>query len=345
MPDRVVRHTLAVAAIACAASLSGVGAVAAAEAAPFEARVSVEPVVATVGDPILVRIEIVPTENAPRFEPLPDAWGDFRVLDGAWRAPGVEAAPDAAEGGEAGPVWIGRVAAYRTGDLELPAIDLATTEPSPAGVVRTEPVAIRIDSVLPSEEEEAPPLADLKPQASLAPDYTAVLVALGAVLALLAIAVAIRAWMIRRAARATVVPPPPDPFERESPDAWMFRRLQQLLDRRLHETGEVDRFFEELGVLVKRYLSGRYRVDLMERTSEEVPDALEQAGADAAGIRAAVELLARCDAVKFARERPGPAACRSAVEAAYALVDVTRPAPETGGAADAMRATPDAGAA
>ena len=57
---------------------------------------------------------------------------------------------------------------------------------------------------------------------------------------------------------------------------------------------------------MKQYLEGRYRVDLLERTTSEVPGALADAGAPAdAGVLARA-LLESGDRVKFARVAAGP---------------------------------------
>jgi hypothetical protein len=108
-----------------------------------------------------------------------------------------------------------------------------------------------------------------------------------------------------------------------------------LLEQRLAEQGRVAEFFARLSWILKRYLGGRYRVELMERTSAEVPIRLRQAGAHDEGIEAAAGLLGRCDMVKFANDVPGSDECRAAIEEAYRIVDSTkpRPAPAQAGAA------------
>jgi len=89
---------------------------------------------------------------------------------------------------------------------------------------------------------------------------------------------------------------------------------------------------------VKQYLEGRYRVDLLERTTSEVPAALKSAGASGEAGALARALLESGDRVKFARVEAQAADCRAAVEEAYRLVDMTKPvespaAPAAAGAA------------
>jgi hypothetical protein len=110
-----------------------------------------------------------------------------------------------------------------------------------------------------------------------------------------------------------------------SPDEWAFQALKALLARRLHEHGRVDEFHAEVARILKRYLGGRFRVDLLECTTAEVGPSLRPTGADTRTISHAADLLGRCDAVKFARERPDASKCRELVEEAYGLIDATRP--------------------
>jgi hypothetical protein len=114
--------------------------------------------------------------------------------------------------------------------------------------------------------------------------------------------------------------------------------LQKLLDRRLAEQGQVPLFFAELSRIMKIYLGGRFRRDLLERTSAEVPDDLHQAGASGDSIEQVTRLLERCDAVKFAGLLPAPEACREAIEQAYRIVDATRPQTPAPAPAEAQEA-------
>jgi hypothetical protein len=146
-------------------------------------------------------------------------------------------------------------------------------------------------------------------------------------------------WLWRRyAAKLAAVSAPVDPFRRLPPHVWVYEELEKLLARRLAEEGRIGVFYDELTRIVKQYLEGRYRVDLLERTTSEVPGALQSAGAPQDAGALARALLESSDRVKFARLGAGPAECRAAVEEAYRLVDLTKPAeappePQAAGAA------------
>jgi hypothetical protein len=288
------------------------------------ATLDVKPREATVGDPLAATIVVEAPAGASVEEGAIGAeLGKFTVLSGSW-------AKTDAGAGRVRWTWTGTLAAYETGDLTLPALTIPLAGAAGTEPARTEPVAIRIKSVLPPEDPSAKgkPLepADLKPPASIDPDFTVLEKAL-AVVGVLLLAAAIAWWLHRRyAAKLAAVPAPDDPFHRVPPHVWVYEELKRLLDRRLAEEGKIDLFFSELSRIVKQYLSGRYRVDLMERTTGEVTPPLLQAGAPPDAVRAARLLLERCDLVKFARVRPDAARCRAEVEDAYRIVDATRPA-------------------
>jgi len=284
-------------------------------------QVEVEPREATVGDPLTLRVA-VDLPPATRLEPprLGPEMGPFSVIEGAWSG------PEPVAGGERW-TWRGSIVTFRPGEAELPGVRIVIEDD--AGVsheTESEPVTVTIRSVLDEEESgAAEELADLKPPASVPPDYGPLVGAAG-VLAGLLLAAGVLWWLHRRfASRLAAVPAPDDPFHLTPPHEWVYAQLQALLERRLAEQGEMALFFAEVARIVKRYLGGRFRTELMERTTAEVAEPLRQAGADGAAIAAVDELLARCDRVKFARELPPSEACREAIEAAYRIVDATKP--------------------
>lgn len=309
-------------ALLCAVLLVALPAAAQEPAPAPRAELSVQPLEATVGDPLDVTLtldlppgtRLAPPEIGPQI-------GPFSVIDGAWSG------PQALAGGERW-IWSGSVCAFRTGALELPPVRLTITATDGKTIaVQTPARSVTIRSVLdPQQDAGDPALADLKPPASIAPDYRALLLA-ASILVLLLLGSAALWWLHRRYAARLAAVPPADPFQRTPPHVWVYGELQKLLDRRLAEQGQVDLFFAELSRIVKLYLSGRYRVELMERTTAELPDRLRQAGAGEKAIQDTCRLLSRCDMVKFAGQLPDPAACREAVEEAYRIVDATRPVP------------------
>ena len=284
-------------------------------------RLTVEVAVAgaTVGDRIPFRLCLVLPERGS-FEPqaIGPELGPFTVATGAWRR------DDAS--GECDWSFDGAIAAFDTGTQDLPTIQVAVQTTGGPIEIGSEPVAITIDSVLGGEDPASSlDIADLKEPRSIDPDHGPLFSALAGLGGLLAIAGLVW-WMHRRyAERWTAAPVRPDPFQRMSPDEWAFQELKALLERRLHEHGQVDEFHAEVARILKRYLGGRYRVDLLECTTAEVAPAMRPAGATDDTVVIVGALLGRCDAVKFARERPEAVQCRELVDEVYRLIDATRP--------------------
>jgi hypothetical protein len=284
------------------------------------ASLALDPVTARIGDAIKARltVELGPGESVDST-PLPLEWGPAQVLSGAWEP----AAPGATTR-----VWTGNVAVYQLGAATVPGVAVPILKAGVAGSVSTDPVTLTIEATLPTAKtgEKPPDLMDLKPEASIPPDYGPLKLALAAFAALLA-AAGIAWWLWRRyAAKLAAVAAPVDPFRRLPPHVWVYEELEKLLARRLAEEGRIGVFYDELTRIVKQYLEGRYRVDLLERTTSEVPGALQNAGAPAEAGALARALLESGDRVKFARLGAGPSDCRAAVEEAYRLVDMTKPA-------------------
>ncbi len=283
-------------------------------------RVEVQPREATIGDHLGVRIEVALPPDT-RLDPpqLGPQLGPFSVVQGSWEGPLLEH--------ELRWTWKGEVVSFRTGELEFPPVRIAVEDPAGNEIEAvSEPVPVTIRSVLDPQpsDEELPELADLKAPASIPADYGPLLTAAGIVLLLLLVA-ALLWWLQRRyASRLAAVPAPEDPFHRTPPHEWFYAELQKLLDRRLAEQGKVELFFEEMARILKLYLGGRYRVEIMEQTTEEVPWRLRQAGAESS-MDAVADLLGRCDRVKFAAAIADESECRAAIEAAYRIVDTTKP--------------------
>ncbi len=290
----------------------------------FAARWELLQADATIGDRIGVQL-IVEFPEGLELE-LPEIGpelGSFSVVDGEWNEVLAEDPPGRR-------IWSGRIAAFEIGELELPAIDVQAKDPAGGEIeARADSLSVLIASVLEpgeSEPEAEPPLADLKAPASLTPNYRPLIWGSAGLVGLLLLAGVVW-WVVRKyAGRLGAVPLPADPFVRVPPHVWIYEELQRLLDRRLAEQGKVPEFFSELSRILKQYLSGRYRVDLMEQTTAEVPEKLQQAGCPADRIDEIVNLLERCDLVKFAKLPGAPDDCRAAVEQAYEIVDGTKPA-------------------
>ncbi len=304
-------------------------------AAAGSAVLRVSPSAATVGDRLDAVLEVTLPQGYTAERPdVGLELGPFTVFEPSWEGP-------VAAGGQVRFTLRARLAAFETGTLEVPSVEVRVQGAGAASVLKSDPVQVEVRSVLPGKDAAGAAkqeLSDLKPPATIPPDYRPLWVALGILGALAAAAFA--AWWIHRrlASRLAAVGAPEDPFRRLPPHVWAYAELKRLLDRRLSDDGEIELFFAELSRILKLYLGGRYRVPLMESTTAEVPGLLAEAGAPQEAARSARGLLERCDGVKFARELPDPAWCRTSVDEAYRIVDATRPAEEPAAAGEPVAA-------
>lgn len=282
-----------------------------------EPTLTLEPERAAIGDPIVVTIELDWPEQAAFEAPsLGPRWGKFDVLEEGWSAsleqPGRWS-------------WQGKLAAFELGELQLPSRSIVASLDGETLTASTPQRSVEIVSVL-DEPDDDGALSGLRDQTAIAPRW-GTLIAAGALLAaLLAGSALLWWWLRRRAERPRPAPVKIDPFARQAPHEWVYAELQRLLERKLPERGELVRFYSELSRILKHYLSGRFRIDLMERTSSEVPEVLAQAGVASEDIERVRAVLADCDAVKFAAARPEAAEWKAIVERIYRVVDRTRPA-------------------
>jgi hypothetical protein len=300
-----------------------------------EARISVEitPVEATIGDRLQSRIAIELPAGAEADAPdLEGSLDPFTVVSGTWQRSEEQEGANSL-------VWTGELTVFTTGELELPSLAVSYSHDGNELSVESEAVPITIRSLLAEEAEgEQAELSDLKPPVSMPADYGPLSAAL-LILSLLLAAAALLWWLHRRYAhKLAAASVPEDPFHRMPPHLWVYKALQELLERRLEQQGLIDVFYAELSSILKRYLGGRYRVDLMEKTTEESPGMLRQAGAPERAITDMRELLGLCDGVKFAKDKPAPNLQKEAVETLYRIVDVTKPV-------ESERREPERGAA
>ncbi len=284
-----------------------------------EVTLTIEPVSVTIGDPISVRLTIeTDEEHRPAREKLGPQLGPFTVLDERWSEQPLD-------NGRRAWVWSATIAAYEVGAQEFPGLTISPAT-GDAAAWETEPFTLDVVSVLDDAESEtgAVEIADLKGPATVAPDLAAAWLA-GAVMTLLLAVAGLLWWLNRRyAARFAAVPPVADPFARIAPHEWAFAQLRKLLDEQ-GSSGN-DRFYERLAWILKRYLGGRYRADLLELTTDEVRPMLQQVGVPKTVLTRIVPVLGDCDAVKFAKYRPTEAERKEIVERVYGIIDRTRPA-------------------
>jgi len=190
-----------------------------------------------------------------------------------------------------------QLAAYRTGDLEIPGLSVETVKPNgEKEVLASEPIKVAIQSVLTGNQDA---LKDLKPQAEIEADYKPFLFFLAAL--------ASAGYLVYRLIqylKGRNKGPIPKPERVRSPEEIANEAIERLLARRLVEQGQFKQFYLELSEIVKRFLGSKLGVHSLERTTEEFTRDLRAVSVPSAQYRLIREFLEDCDLVKFAKYRP-----------------------------------------
>ena len=294
------------------------------EEAPVRAQAVPDRTKATVGDRILVTVTVTHPPNVTVSPPSPVMEsGSTLLLEQVQGAAPREKEKPAEKGTPLGVVrelFLFHAQAFETGTTSLPAFRVDWQgSGGKAGSVSTESVPLEIVSVLKGPGEEP---ADIKPPAELPPPPFPWKAAGIAALALSLLGAAFYLWHRRRrppgaGPEAPAVPSVP-PHERA------YRELEQLLASHLLRDGKIKEFHVELAEIIKRYLAGRFGIETLERTSEEVIEEMKRVRVGTASTGLVREFLAETDLVKFARHFPAEEEVRLTVDRAYRLVDQTK---------------------
>jgi hypothetical protein len=285
---------------------------------------------ATVGDRIRIDFDIrVPVGVQVQFPSLAGQIGDFTILQ-TYPGPSVPGDAAAIRSANTKPAAAGEaepsnhharilVAVYRAGDYTFPPVTIAlkdasgkeTSFPSPA-------VKVRIESVLTGKGDA---LKDLKKQAEI-PEPVRWLLWLG--IALLALVVAVPAWLLWRRRRPPVAlasRPKVDPLQVAESE------LRDLLSRGMLEKNLVKQFYVILSEIIKKALEAGYGIHTFEKTTSEIMEEIQarprQAGEEEEFERIERFLIA-CDLVKFAKNRPSPLENDAAVKSAFEILAACR---------------------
>jgi hypothetical protein len=180
-----------------------------------------------------------------------------------------------------------------------------------AGTATTEPIQLRVESVLPKDPRQQK-LADIRGPVSLAigvPFWIAV----GAAIVL---AGTIAFWIWRRR-RPTVAPVTAPALE---PDAEALQALDRLAGAGLVERADYRAYYIALAEIAKRYLERRLGAPVLEMTSAEMASFLRDHPAASSFATSVRDLAGAADRVKFARGAGLEDEARRHLESARALV-------------------------
>ncbi len=297
---------------------------------PVAISTAVSPDPAQVGD--LIKLEVVATYppgytvNLPiglRFAPL-----HLVTID--------ESEPTA-DGPNLRKVFTITLQHFAIGEAEVPGFPLTYLDPNgEVQTVKVSPTPFTTSSLLanepdPKRQGEDPPVSIPYPnrQAELI-----VYSAAGALLIGLVVGLLWARW--RRRPRPVVLPPP------EPAHIVAYRQLDELQQAELVARGAYQDYYLQLTEIAKAYLEGRFGIDALDRTTDELRRDLERAADQLAPLKPPelIRFLQACDLVKFARFAPPADEADAALQEVRSMVTVTSPNTPTTPPADTTATPP-----
>ncbi len=106
-----------------------------------------------------------------------------------------------------------------------------------------------------------------------------------------------------------------------------FAELAELRNSDLLARGEIKLFYILLSEIIRRYIAGRYQVDALEMTTLELLEHFQQTEMGDKAFSLLREILEQSDLVKFAKFNPPDEEHARLLDAAEALVEITKPMP------------------
>lgn len=127
--------------------------------------------------------------------------------------------------------------------------------------------------------------------------------------------------MYKRTGRIPFAAPPRIP-----PYELAIRRLNQLKQRRIAESGNEKEYYTQLTDILREYLEGRFKIYAREMPTKQIMEAVEDNPETARLALTLQPVLQTADFVKFAKVRPLPDENIRAFNAVQAFVEATKPA-------------------
>jgi hypothetical protein len=273
-------------------------------------KTSVDATTITIGEVVTLQLEV------RRPESLKLAFPQVGATLGEWVVRGTNRLPTKAVngGGAVSEVLALQLTIYKTGEFEIPKIQIEAVRPGgERSILTSEPVKIKVGSVLTGNQDT---LKDLKPQAEIAADYKPFLLFLAALgSAAYLIYRLVQRLKRRRKALPAILQ------DRRTAEEIARQAIRQLLARKLIEQGYLKEFYLELSEIVKRFLGSKMGIPSLERTTEEFTEDLRQTAIQAGHYRMIRQFLDDCDLVKFAKYRPGAEEIQQIIARSSEIID------------------------
>ncbi|MCH7811611.1 MAG: hypothetical protein IH958_03175 [Chloroflexi bacterium] len=290
---------------------------------PVEFEVTIEPASATVGDRLTLTIVASHAAGAQLEAPLdPDAFAPLELV--AVRPPVTRDAGGGRE--ETRLVYI--LAAFQTGELQPPPIEVAVRGEDDASIL-LQPPAVTIKSVLPEDGPiELRGIQEPLAASTGAPRWIWAALLMAGFTALTVVTMVFIRLPVRETPTPVSAPPPP-----ARPEEAARQELDAIADAALLDRGDEKEYYRRIGACVRRYLSARFAIPATAMTSQELEARLREPQIDRWPARLAANLLRQSEAVQFAQYQPARERAEADLSSAYQVVQLTtEPEPAAAGA-------------
>lgn len=285
-----------------------------AEEAPVSIGSQVDKSRITIGDVITYTVAITHDENVAVFLPGQAAnLGGFEIRDYG------EHKPRKVNGQIVLQVDY-QISTFMTGEFDIPPLPVGYQLPgdSTRQVLESEPIHIVVESVKPSEEGD---IIDIKPPESIPISwwYYGRWIALGLGVLMVALAAF---WIYRRKKAGEPIlgsKTPPRP-----PHEIALEALNRLAQSCLLDQGEIKQYYTELADIMRHYCEGRYYIQAMEMTTDDILRDLVRAGIEIENKTAFETVFVQSDMVKFAKATPEQPVGEYLLDQARDLVEKTK---------------------
>jgi hypothetical protein len=280
---------------------------------------SLDRTVALVGDRLSLTVSAVAKAGVLITLPGKLDLGKLEVID---RDDGERGGRDLGDGRRAHRFVLG-VAAYETGELELPSVELSYLNPrGEVRTVRTDPLTVTIRSLVGSAPQLPPAQPIRPPRSAMVEDRRVVIGLEGVAAAFGALVVGVGlSRLVRRAVRRVAPVAEVGSVPGRAPDAVAMERLEAV--RRAGNFGldHYRPFYFAVAEVVRAYLGARYGFDSLELTTTELIGRLQWKAPHLCEPGSQLlQFLADTDLVKFAQTGSNDADARRALDTAQAIV-------------------------
>lgn len=210
---------------------------------------------------------------------------------------------------------------FQLGEIQIPPIPINFSDQrGRSGQAWTEPIKIKVTSVIKGSKEKAEPRPIKGP---VAMDVRALQILVMSILEILLIAVLIVKVVRRRRRKA-----PTDPESLLPSHERAILELGRLESKDYLSQGKTKEFYSELADILRRYLDRSFELDTLELTTFEILRDLKKKAFDVGAVEKIKELLENADLVKFAKLIPLKSASERMTAILRNVVENTKPQSE-----------------